>query len=104
MSQHPGPFVPTSGRRPIRATLERLCIAIGDADAAIRDLLAAIPDEPPQAQPQRPGYGRLTTSLPIDPAKLGALKMLAHRKRVRVNDLILDAIDDYLVLHGGRAE
>jgi len=100
MSQHVGPVVPDSGR----ATLQRLCIAIEDADAAMRDLLATIPDGPAQAQPQRPGYGRLTTSLPIDPAKLGALRMLAHRKGVRLNDLILDAIDNYLASHGERAE
>lgn len=45
------------------------------------------------------GDGKMTTSLRIEPGKLGRLKMLALRRRVRVNDIILQAIDDYLAVH-----
>ena len=58
----------------------------------------------PEPQPVAPAKarhedGKMTTSLRIEPDKLGRLKMLALRRRVRVNDLILQAIDDYLAVH-----
>jgi len=40
----------------------------------------------------------MTTSLRIELEKLGRLKMLALRQRVRVNDVILQAIDNHLAL------
>jgi hypothetical protein len=45
----------------------------------------------------------MTTSLRIRPAMLAELKMLALEKRVRVNDVILEAIDNHLALHGRHA-
>lgn len=44
----------------------------------------------------------MTTSLRIRPEILGELKVLALQKRVRVNDVILEAIENYLALHGRR--
>ena len=46
--------------------------------------------------------GKMTTSLRIKPETLGVLKVLALQKRVRVNDVILEAIENYLALHGRR--
>lgn len=43
---------------------------------------------------------RMGTSLRIKPETLGELKMLALQKRVRVNDVILEAIENYLALYG----
>jgi predicted DNA-binding protein len=45
----------------------------------------------------------MTTSLRIKPEMLGELKMLALQQRVRVNDVILEAIENHLALHGRRA-
>jgi hypothetical protein len=42
----------------------------------------------------------MTTSLRIQPELLAELKVLALQKRVRVNDLILEAIRNYLAMHG----
>jgi hypothetical protein len=55
--------------------------------------------EPPPAAKAKYDDGKMTTSLRIEPGKLGRLKMLALRRRVRVNDVILQAIDDYLAVH-----
>jgi hypothetical protein len=45
----------------------------------------------------------MTTSLRIRPEMLAELKVLALQKRVRVNDVILEAIENHLTLHGRRA-
>ena len=42
---------------------------------------------------------KITMSLRIDSAKLGALKIIALRKRVRVNDLVLQGIDHVIALN-----
>jgi hypothetical protein len=55
--------------------------------------------EPPPAAKAKHDDGKMTTSLRIEPGQLGRLKMLALRRRVRVNDVILQAIDDYLAVH-----
>jgi hypothetical protein len=47
--------------------------------------------------------GKMTTSLRIKPAMLAELKLLALQQRVRVNDVILEAIVNHLALHGRRA-
>jgi hypothetical protein len=46
---------------------------------------------------------RVPTSLRIEPAKLERLKIIAHRRRMRVNELILEAIDGWLAQYGGEA-
>jgi hypothetical protein len=51
----------------------------------------------------KPASTKLATSLRIEPEMLLQLKALALQKRIRVNDLILEAIENYLALHGKRA-
>jgi hypothetical protein len=57
---------------------------------------------PPQAAKAKVDDGKITTSLRIPPDKLGELKLLAVQRRCRVNDLILEAIDNLLALNGRR--
>jgi hypothetical protein len=45
----------------------------------------------------------MTTSLRIKPDVLAELKLLALQKRVRVNDVILEAIENHLAMHGRRS-
>jgi hypothetical protein len=42
--------------------------------------------------------GKMTTSLRIEPEKLEALKIIALRERVRVNELVLRGIDHVIAL------
>src|SRR4051794_15207039 len=66
------------------------------------------PKAPPQAEPPVPlapppakvglTESRVATSVRIEPDKLDELKMLAVRRRVKVNDLILQGIDHVLAL------
>jgi hypothetical protein len=58
---------------------------------------------PPPPAKARADDGKMTTSLRIRPAMLAELKVLALQKRVRVNDVILEAIENHLILHGRRA-
>lgn len=53
----------------------------------------------PQAAKRKLDDGKMTTSLRIDPARLEALKIIALRKRVRVNDLVLQGIDHVIALN-----
>jgi hypothetical protein len=65
---------------------------------------ASVPESAPQpAAKAKADDGKMTTSLRIRPAMLAELKMLALEKRVRVNDVILEAIENHLTLHGRRA-
>jgi hypothetical protein len=45
----------------------------------------------------------MATTLRIEPEMLLQLKALALQKRIRVNDVILEAIENYLALHGKQA-
>jgi hypothetical protein len=54
---------------------------------------------PLQAAKRKVDDGKMTTSLRIDLAKLEALKIIALRKRVRVNDLVLQGIDHVIALN-----
>ena len=54
---------------------------------------------PAQSVKRKVDDGKMTTSLRIDPAKLEALKIIAFRKRVRVNDLVLQGIDHVIALN-----
>jgi hypothetical protein len=47
--------------------------------------------------------GKMTTSLRIRPEVLAELKLLALQRRIRVNDVILEAIENHLALNGRRA-
>jgi hypothetical protein len=76
-----------------KPTLEAaLARKVPEADAA-----------PPPAVKPKAGDGKLTTSLRIEPARLEALKIIAFRERVRVNDLVLEGIDHVLALRRQKA-
>ena len=64
--------------------------------------LAPEPAPPPAAKPAADD-GKMTTSLRIQPELLAQLKVLALQKRVRVNDVILEAIRNHLAMHGRHA-
>jgi predicted HicB family RNase H-like nuclease len=64
----------------------------------------ALPPEsapPPAVKPAKKvaDDGKMTTSLRIDPEKLEALKIIALRERVRVNELVIRGIDHIIALH-----
>jgi hypothetical protein len=62
---------------------------------------APAPEPAPQpAAKAKPDDGKMTTSLRIRPEMLTELKILAMQKRVRVNDVILEAIRNHLAVHG----
>jgi hypothetical protein len=42
----------------------------------------------------------IATTIRIDPDRLARLKILAHRRRMRVNELLLEGVDHILALHG----
>lgn len=56
----------------------------------------------PAARPPKVDDGKMTTSLRIRPDLLAELKVLAVHRRVRVNDVILEAIENHLALNGRR--
>ena len=68
-----------------------------------RKLSPATEPAPPPVPKARADDGKMTTSLRIRPEMLAELKVLALQKRVRVNDVILEAIESHLTLHGRRA-
>jgi hypothetical protein len=61
------------------------------------------PAPSPATKSAKVGDGKVTTSLRIRPEALSALKVLAVQRRCRVNDLIVEAIDNHLALNGQRA-
>lgn len=54
---------------------------------------------PPPASPIKATDSRIATTLRIEPERLEALKILAAKRRVRVNDLILEGVDHVLALN-----
>ena len=52
----------------------------------------------PPAEPKTV-YSKRATSLRIEPEVLGRLKLLAVQQRKRVNDVILEAIENHLAAH-----
>jgi len=57
------------------------------------------PPPPHEAKPQRLTDQRINTTLRLEPEKLERLKIIAARKRIRVNDLLLEGVDHVLALH-----
>jgi hypothetical protein len=43
----------------------------------------------------------MATTIRIEPERLEALKILAAKRRVRVNDLLLEGVNHVLALHRG---
>jgi hypothetical protein len=56
------------------------------------------PPEPPAERPPVTAQ-RINTTLRLDPELLEELKILAARKRVRVNDLLLEGVRHVLAVH-----
>jgi len=52
-----------------------------------------------EVRPVRLTDQRINTTLRIEPDKLEKLKIIAARKRIRVNDLLLEGVDHVLGLH-----
>jgi hypothetical protein len=60
---------------------------------------AAPPAPSPEARPERLTDRRINTTLRLEPEKLERLKIIAARKRIRVNDLLLEGVDHVLALY-----
>ena len=53
-----------------------------------------------KAKPPKVDDGKMTTSLRIRPELLSELKVLAVQRRCRVNDVVVEAIENLLALNG----
>jgi hypothetical protein len=60
------------------------------------------PESPPPAA-RKADDGKVTTSMRIDADKMEALKVIAVRERVRVNDLVVEGINHVIAQRRGRA-
>jgi hypothetical protein len=60
---------------------------------------AAAPSIPQGTRPDRLTDRRINTTLRLEPEKLERLKIIAARKRIRVNDLLLEGVDHVLALY-----
>jgi uncharacterized protein (DUF4415 family) len=70
---------------------------------AKKDRPAPEPVPSPAGKPSKFDDGKMITSLRIDREKLLRLKVVAARQRVRVNDVIMEAIDNHLALYEDKA-
>jgi predicted HicB family RNase H-like nuclease len=61
---------------------------------------AAEPGPALKAKPSKVDDGKMTTSLRIRPELLSELKVLAVQRRCRVNDVVVEAIENLLALNG----
>jgi hypothetical protein len=61
--------------------------------------LATKTSPPPAEAAHHASASRVNTTLRLPPETLEALKVLAARKRVRVNDLVLEGVAHILALH-----
>jgi hypothetical protein len=69
-------------------------------DALARKAAPEVPPPAPQeAKPGRLTDRRINTTLRLEPELLEELKIVAARKRVRVNDLVLEGVRHVLALH-----
>jgi hypothetical protein len=75
---------------------------------SLKDSLTRKPDAVPAAAPavalpearsERLTDRRINTTLRLEPEKLERLKIIAARKRIRVNDLLLEGVDHVLALY-----
>ena len=67
------------------------------------DAPAAAPQPALEQPAKQKKVERQVTSLRLPPEMMLELKFLAARKRARVNDLVIEAIKNYLVVQGRRA-
>ena len=63
---------------------------------------AVEPAPAPKAKPSKVDDGKVTTSLRIRPELLSELKVLVVQRRCRVNDVVVEAIENLLELKGKR--
>ena len=71
-------------------------------ESALTRKVQPVPASPPlAAKPAKKTAddGKITTSLRIEPEKLEALKIIALRERVRVNELVIRGVDHIIALH-----
>jgi hypothetical protein len=64
---------------------------------------AAVPAPAPTTKRPKTDNGKLVTSLHIKPELMVELKVLAVQRRCRVNDVVVEAIENLLALNGRRA-
>jgi hypothetical protein len=60
------------------------------------------PEAPPLPQAVKAVDSRISTTLRIEPDRLEALKIIAAKRRVRVNDLILEGVAHVLALNSAK--
>jgi hypothetical protein len=63
----------------------------------------AVPASEPVSKTPRQTDRRINTTLRLEPELLEQLKLLAARRRVRVNDLMLEGVRHVLARYGERA-
>jgi hypothetical protein len=61
-------------------------------------VLSVVPETVVAPTPKQ-NDGRMATTIRIEPERLEALKILAAKRRVRVNDLLLEGVNHVLALH-----
>ena len=61
---------------------------------------AADPAAVPAAKPPKADDGKITSSLRMSPHLWSELKVLAVQRRCRVNDLIVEGVENLLALNG----
>ena len=61
-------------------------------------VLSVVPETVAAPSPKQ-NDGRMATTIRIEPERLEALKILAAKRRVRVNDLLLEGVNHVLALH-----
>lgn len=62
------------------------------------------PEEAPAPARPKPKDDRINTTVRISPEGLEALKVVAARKRIRVNDLLLEGAEMVLALNGQKMQ
>jgi hypothetical protein len=63
----------------------------------------APPAPPPTAEPPpKPKPDVIATTIRIDPERLEKLKVIAVRRRIRVNELLLEGVDHVIALHNAK--
>lgn len=88
-------LVPRSLRRALQVLADRTHIHQSEyLREALDDLLAKYPEGVQPAAATAPAAEELV--LRVDPVKLGALKALSHRTRVRQSEFLREAIHDVL--------
>jgi hypothetical protein len=92
--------------RPTAEALIELYDRLEATQEALADAVAAIADMIPEPEPPKaaaPDEDIRATTIKLRMPVLLALKTMALRQRRPVNDLLVEAVDDFLRLHGQEA-